>query len=159
MLLTCAIAVQFRQLHKDKEEAETAYIDHMISYSEQLDHTVQERTAELKVISKQLKNASEAKSQFLANMSHEIRTPLTSVIGYAEALLEGEIPEKKRDSSLSVIANNGKLLLRLVNNILDISKIEAHQLEVESADVQLMKLFNQLSHVIGNLASKKKLIL
>src|SRR6202521_1234257 len=80
--------------------------------------------------SRQLAEASQHKSQFLANMSHELRTPLNAILGYTELILDniyGDTPEKMR-GVLQRIESNGRHLLGLINDVLDLSKIEAGQL-------------------------------
>ena len=89
--------------------------------------------------SRQLEIASQHKSQFLANMSHELRTPLNAILGYTELIIDniyGETPEKMR-GVLERLQANGKHLLGLINDVLDLSKIEAGQLNLELADYSL----------------------
>lgn len=101
--------------------------------------------------------ATEMKSQFLANMSHEIRTPLTAVIGYADTLLEQDISEQDRSHTAKRILNNGKHLLHVINDVLDISKIEAGQLSIEKISVLQVKLIKDVEWLIGNAIREKGL--
>jgi signal transduction histidine kinase/CheY-like chemotaxis protein/HAMP domain-containing protein len=97
---------------------------------------------EIQEKSRQLEIASQHKSQFLANMSHELRTPLNAIIGFSEVLLEkmfGEINEKQEEY-LNDIFTSGKHLLNLINDILDLSKIEAGKMELEPSTVNLREL-------------------
>ena len=94
---------------------------------------------EIEEKSRQLEVASQHKSQFLANMSHELRTPLNAILGYTELILDniyGEVPEKMR-GVLERVQSNGKHLLGLINDVLDLSKIEAGQLTLSLADYSL----------------------
>jgi PAS domain S-box-containing protein len=74
---------------------------------------------------------SRAKTEFLANMSHEVRTPMTAILGYAEQLLDGNLPEPERTQAIHTIRRNAVYLLEILNDVLDLSKIEAGQLELE----------------------------
>ncbi|MEN0066826.1 MAG: ATP-binding protein [Myxococcota bacterium] len=94
--------------------------------------------------------ANEAKSQFLANMSHELRTPLNAVIGYSDMLLEG-IDDEQQLEDLSRIRQAGHHLLSLINDILDMSKIEAGKMELVIHEVDLRTLFDEVcSSVAGS---------
>src|SRR5208337_1428530 len=92
--------------------------------------------------SRQLEVASRHKSQFLANMSHELRTPLNAILGYTELILDdiyGEAPAKMR-AVLERVQTNGKHLLGLINDVLDLSKIEAGQLVLALGDYSIMDI-------------------
>ncbi len=84
------------------------------------------------------------KSAFLANMSHEIRTPMNSIIGFSELLTKPGSFDKNKEKYLSFIINSGKSLLNLINDIIDISKIEAGQLKVKPRIVQLNPIMNEI---------------
>lgn len=110
---------------------------------------------------RQLEVASRHKSQFLANMSHELRTPLNSVLGFTEMLVDGlygDLPEKAR-IALSRIETNGKHLLELINDVLDLSKIEAGQLQLAFDDYVPAQMVKSAAMVAEALASAKGLSL
>jgi signal transduction histidine kinase len=109
--------------------------------------------------SRQLEIASQHKSQFLANMSHELRTPLNAILGYTELILDniyGETSEKMR-AVLERLQANGKHLLGLINDVLDLSKIEAGQLTLELADYSLKDVVHTVFTAVESLATGKQL--
>jgi signal transduction histidine kinase len=111
--------------------------------------------------SHQLEVASQHKSQFLANMSHELRTPLNAILGYTELILDdiyGETPAKMR-SVLDRVQSNGKHLLGLINDVLDLSKIEAGQLVLSLTDYSIKDVVHSVFSVVESLANAKKLTL
>ena len=100
---------------------------------------IQEKSAELEAVNRRLEVADKHKSEFLANMSHELRTPLNAIIGFSEAMMEqmfGELNEKQLDYQKD-INESGKHLLSLINDILDLSKIEAGRMELELSSFHL----------------------
>jgi signal transduction histidine kinase len=109
--------------------------------------------------SRQLAEASQHKSQFLANMSHELRTPLNAILGYTELILDGiygETPEKAQDV-LKLVESNGKHLLGLINDVLDLSKIEAGQLKLSLTDYSMKDVVYNVFSAVEPLAKKKQL--
>ena len=110
---------------------------------------------------RQLEVANRHKSQFLANMSHELRTPLNAILGYTELILDniyGELPEKIR-SVLLRVEKNGRHLLGLINDVLDLSKIEAGSLKLSLADYSMNEAVQAAVTVVEPLAAEKKLAL
>ena len=111
--------------------------------------------------SRQLEVASRHKSQFLANMSHELRTPLNAILGYTELILDGiygEVSEKVRDV-MGRVDKSGRHLLGLINDVLDLSKIEAGQLTLALADYSLTDVVQTVFTSVESLAAEKKLAL
>jgi signal transduction histidine kinase/DNA-binding response OmpR family regulator len=102
--------------------------------------------------------SEEAKGNFLANMSHEIRTPMTAILGYAEALLDQGVTESEKKQFIEIIIRSGKHLLTVINDILDISKIEANRMEVEAIPVGMAELVEDLKSHLGLKAGEKGLL-
>ncbi|MBI1197103.1 MAG: response regulator [Phenylobacterium sp.] len=102
--------------------------------------------------------ASEAKTDFLATMSHEIRTPLNSIIGFAQVLERGDLPEAARDQ-VGVIRRSGAALLTVVNDILDFSKVEAGRLELDPKPVDLQQVCRDALAIVTETAERKGLSL
>ncbi len=109
--------------------------------------------------SRQLEVASQHKSQFLANMSHELRTPLNAILGYTELIADGVYgqPSEKMMAVLKRLESNGKHLLGLINDVLDLSKIEAGQLVLELSDYSLEDIAQTVRSTLEPLATDKKL--
>jgi signal transduction histidine kinase/putative methionine-R-sulfoxide reductase with GAF domain len=109
--------------------------------------------------SRQLAEASQHKSQFLANMSHELRTPLNAILGYTELMADGAYgePSEKMFGILKRLEANGKHLLGLINDVLDLSKIEAGQLVLELSDYCIQDIAQTVRSTLEPLATDKKL--
>ncbi|MEZ5672021.1 MAG: histidine kinase dimerization/phospho-acceptor domain-containing protein [Thiotrichaceae bacterium] len=114
-------------------------------YHYHLEEKVAQRTIELAEARDQALAANKAKSIFLANMSHEIRTPMNAVLGYAQILQRDTQLNKEQRNSLQIIENSGNHLLGLINDILDISKIEAGAMELRQENFYLNELIESIA--------------
>ncbi|MBN1911790.1 MAG: response regulator [Pirellulales bacterium] len=127
------------------------------------DITARKKTAEgLREAKEAAEAASRSKSEFLANMSHEIRTPMTAILGYIDLLVEGCPPEcpKRTDqieSHVQTISRNASYLLQIINDILDLSKIETGKLEVEQLKTSPFDLLDEVQELMQVRADEKKI--
>ena len=104
---------------------------------------------ELQQTNQQLESATKSKSNFLANMSHEIRTPLTAIIGFGNLLKKSNISNDEKTKALDSIVDNGIHLKHIINDILDLSKVEADKLTVDLAEVSLFDIFNEIESLFS----------
>jgi signal transduction histidine kinase/CheY-like chemotaxis protein len=130
-----------KELKKDEEK--------ILAFNAELEQRITERTA-------QLDAANRAKSEFLANMSHEIRTPMNAVLGYAE-LLGFMLEDKIQRDYIESIKSSGRSLLTLINDILDLSKIEAGKLELQFEFVNAQSFFSEFERIFSLRLSDKGL--
>ncbi|HIK14210.1 MAG TPA: MASE1 domain-containing protein [Leptolyngbyaceae cyanobacterium M33_DOE_097] len=128
---------------------------HLEKANEELEFKVEERTAALKQSKEAAEVASRAKSEFLANMSHELRTPLNGILGYAQILSRSQTWDEKERKGVNIIYQCGSHLLTLINDVLDISKIEACKLELIPHPVHLPALLQGIAEMIDIRAQQK----
>ena len=124
-----------------------------------LEDRIRQRTLELEERSRELEAASRHKSDFLANVSHELRTPMNAILGFNELILDrvyGDIPEAIR-RPLTDIQQSGKHLLRLINDVLDLSKIEAGRMPLVLGDYELRDIVAAVRASLGSLAFERGL--
>ena len=136
-------------------------VDLLITFASQSALAIQNARLflEIEQKSRELQIASQHKSQFLANMSHELRTPLNAILGYTELIVDeiyGKVPDKIRDV-LERVQKSGRHLLGLINDVLDLSKIEAGQLVLSLNDYTFEEVTQSVATAVGSLASEKKL--
>ncbi|MDN3379983.1 MULTISPECIES: hybrid sensor histidine kinase/response regulator [unclassified Pseudoalteromonas] len=139
------------------------YQDELEEYKHHLEDKVESRTKALETMNSQLESAiaqaeqaNQLKSRFLANMSHEIRTPLTAIMGFTEQLIHNK-KAASDELHLTTILRNSKHLLELINNILDLSKIEAEKLAIEKEPLDIVQLVHDIDSIIRPLSQEKNL--
>lgn len=123
---------------------------------------LKQREKELRIANEFLTTSKEAaevanktKSTFLATMSHEVRTPLSAILGFAQLLLQEELSVKERIDAADVIIDNGKRLTQLLNDILDLSKVESGQLNVKKTPFSTAEFLRDIGNILGLLAQQR----
>ncbi len=147
---------EFEQLGRSLNRMLRHLLDTQIALStanEDLDRKVDEQ-AQLNL---HLYEMNQIKSDFLANMSHELRTPLNSIIGFSEVLEDVDALNNRQKRYVSNIRKSGRLLLDLINNILDLAKLEAGKMEASPSEFSLSPLATSLCDMIRPLAEKKNI--
>ncbi|WP_392344466.1 tetratricopeptide repeat protein [Pseudoalteromonas prydzensis] len=141
LVLICAVALYRRAVEKNAKT--------------QLEQKVAQRTQELQYVAQELRAANQVKSQFLANISHEIRTPLTAILGQTDDLLNGLYEPQQLQAELLVIKKHSDHLKGLINDVLDLSKIEANRLDLDVSEFDLVVIVNDV-YAMSSLQAKNK---
>ena len=147
------LAQSFNQMAVSLKENQTA----LQEAKKNLEQKVAERTQELALANWGLDEASRHKDEFLASMSHELRTPLNAIIGFSEVLLDRslKVTEEERKQFLTDVLNSGKHLLNLINEVLDLSKIEAGRMELRIGPASVRETLEMAQRIIRPLAARK----
>ena len=145
--------------NRDEFGALAARMNNMSSELHRLYEGQRAAARQLETLNTQLGRASQAKSEFLANMSHELRTPMNAILGFTEMILDdiyGEVPPEIRDP-IQDVRTCGQLLLRLINDVLDLSKIEAGRMELSLTDYSVEEVVETARTSLRSLAAEKGL--
>jgi len=165
IIVAVAAAIAIRRFVRERQNAlgelrrSAAELSAAKDAIEQQARVLAENTAQLDLARQNSDAASAAKSTFLANMSHEIRTPLTAILGYAELLLEPDQSASDRRDCLQIVRRSAKHLLELINDILDLSKIEAGRMTIESIPCGPAQLISEVVSMIRPRAQEKQVTL
>ena len=131
--------------------------DRLNAKAAELEQAVSDRTRELDRAKVAAEAAARSKSDFLANMSHEIRTPMTAILGYTDLLMDDQLSHVERENMVQTIRRNGQHLLALINDILDISKVDAGKMTVESLRIDPVVLLKDVHSLLLGRAHEKGL--
>ena len=148
-VLSLSLILLVRQLHRRE-------LNRKIEYSRQLERQVSEHTDQLEERNRRLEELSRAKSEFLAHMSHEIRTPMNGVLGMTDLLLKTRMQGEQREYA-ETIHSSAETLLRIINDILDVSKIEAGKLDIEKVEFGIQSLVDDTVALLARSAEEKSL--
>jgi signal transduction histidine kinase/DNA-binding response OmpR family regulator len=124
-----------------------------------LEEELRRKNAELQEQSRRVQEANRLKSEFLANMSHELRTPLNAILGFAELIHDGKVGPvlAEQKEYLGDILTSSHHLLQLINDVLDLSKVEAGKMEFRPERVNIGKLVGEVSDILRSIAAAKRI--
>lgn len=157
-LIIGSLITLIRKQHKITQELQTN--QHKLKLAQQtLENRVEERTSELEKAKVKAEIANHAKSKFLANMSHELRTPLNAILGFSQLMQREQNLSAKNGEYLGIVNRSGEYLLTLINDVLEMSKIEAGKIVLQKSTVHLKGLLKTIHSMMQLKAQAKGLLL
>lgn len=130
-------------------------ITHFVKIAENISY-MKKIEKDLKKAKQEAESANSYKNHFLANMSHEIRTPINTIIGFSELIKNENLPAQKRNKYSGIIEENSQALLRLIDDIIDVAKIEANELKIRKEACSLGDLFAELEMTYNNFLKRRQ---
>ena len=146
----------FQNEEKEKRAAELSIANTELVFQNQ---EKEKRAAELIIAKENAEESDKLKTAFLQNMSHEIRTPLNGIIGFSSLLNDDDISKEEIKKFTAIISQSGKRLIEIVNNVLDISKIQTGQIEIKREKILVNTIFSDLFTFFSPIANAKNIIL
>jgi signal transduction histidine kinase/DNA-binding response OmpR family regulator len=153
-----ALAANTRALDEERRKVVQVRLEAAAAREQDLRELVAQRTAELEQAKQRAEAANEAKSSFLANMSHELRTPLNAILGFSRLMQRSALSPQDRDS-VGIINRSGEHLLQLINDVLDMSKLEARRATIQPVAFDLRALLGDIAAMLGDRAAAARLYL
>lgn len=132
-----------------------AFESSLFKMNEELEQRVEQRTLDLKIAKETAEEASRSKSIFLANMSHELRTPLNAILGFSQLLSDDTTLNRNQQENLRIINRSGAHLRTLINDVLDMSKIEIGRTTLVEKDCNLTRMLTDLKEIFSLKAKEK----
>ncbi len=145
-----------RQIEEQSRQGDKALKD-TLAREKRMSVELEAAMEQLRAATRDAQAATRIKTEFLANMSHEIRTPMTAILGFSESLLDPDLSEHERQMAIHTIRRNGEHLLQILNDILDISKIEAGKVEIERIDCSPAEIIADVHATMQARAEAKRL--
>ncbi|MFK7883597.1 MAG: ATP-binding protein [Phycisphaerales bacterium] len=144
-----------QQMMRLKSEEHTRDLEHAKSKLETQAAELIELNKAARVARKEAEDANAAKSRFLANMSHEIRTPMTAILGYLEMIETPDEEPQLRQDAVRTIRRNADHLLELINDVLDLSKLDAHGVKVEKTPCETASIISDSFNIVSPIAEHR----
>ena len=147
------LRAQARGIPSEEDVEQIEYLNGIltdISYIKKYEHELLELNDELTVAKDKAEESDRLKSAFLANMSHEIRTPMNAILGFANVLGRSDLSDEKRKHFMGIVKSSGNQLLHIINDIVDLSKLEAGQLKMSYANCVVCEMLKEAVEAFAN---------